>query len=106
MSYDAHVTRAEFWATNEGAWIQPADWLAVIMQDPELLLVSDSEPYAAEWQAGDTETIFEWDAGNVFVKSPTQAALVKMYQFAKKLSAIVQGDDGEIYRAGELLSEG
>ncbi|NYH26059.1 hypothetical protein GGD40_005630 [Paraburkholderia bryophila] len=40
---------------------------------------------------------FDFRAGNVVVKNPDTAILLKMWLIAQKLGARVQGDDCEIY---------
>jgi hypothetical protein len=107
MGYDVHITRAEFWALNDGAWITPDEWLATVREDSELQLVSDSEPYPAEWlrDPSGSGTCLHWSEGNVSVKNPTKAAIVKMESLATLLRARIQGDDGEVYMGGEAVVE-
>jgi len=106
MGYDLHVTRADDWSMNEGAWITPEEWLAVVRGDAELQLIADSEPYPAEWlhDPSGSGTTFEWSEGNVFVKNPTKPAIMKLETLASGLRAKVQGDDGEVYRDGEVAT--
>jgi hypothetical protein len=92
---------------NDNAWITSAEWLTVVREDAELQIISDSEPYPVEWlrDPSDSGTCFEWDEGNIFVKNPTKQAIIKMEALAIHLRAKVQGDDGEIYRGGEVQTE-
>lgn len=107
MGYDLHMTRADFWATNEGEWITPEEWLAAVRGDAELQLIGESEPYPAAWlrDPSDDGTCFEWSEGNVIVKNPTTPAIMKLEALANRLRAKVQGDDGEVYRGGEVAPE-
>lgn len=104
MGYDLHITRADEWSLNESAWITPAEWLAVVREDAELRLISESEPYSADWvcDPSGSGTCFEWSEGNIFVKNPVKPAILKMEALAMCLRAKVQGDDGEIYKDGEV----
>ena len=103
MGYDLHITRADFWAINEGTWITREEWLAAVRGDAELQLMDDVEPCPAEW-LGDPSGhsfCFEWNEGNVVVKDPTDAAIRKMRDIASRLGGKVQGDDGELYEDAE-----
>ena len=98
MGYDIHVTRAEFWAENEGHEISLDEWLRYVESDSEvqrdpqnsptdfLFLAHPKEPWPLWWQSGD-----------VFTKNPDKATVQKMIEIAQKLGARVQGDDGEFY---------
>jgi hypothetical protein len=43
---------------------------------------------------------FDFRDGNVTVKNPDEPTIAKMQEFAQKLGAHLQGDDGEVYPAG------
>ena len=107
MGYDLHITRANFWAMNAGSWIDPAEWLIAVHEDLELQLISESETYPAMWLRDycNSEVCFEWIEGNVFLKNPTKAAIIKMEAIAGHLQAKVQGDDGEFYRDGDVVTD-
>jgi hypothetical protein len=47
--------------------------------------------------AGGNMAWFDFRSGNVVVKNPDVAILIKMWQIAQKLGARVQGDDYGIY---------
>ena len=104
MGYDAYITRAEDWSSlDEGEWITPEEWLAVVDEDPEMDLICDSGPYVAAW-LGDpsyTGTILSWEDGIIQIKNPTKEAILKMEDLARRSCATVQGDDGELYKNGE-----
>ena len=99
MGYDLHITRADFWAENEGQGIGREEWLRVVEQDPELTIDEQNGPLFANWgPVSDAYSPwFDWSEGNVYTKNPDRNSLVKMLQIAALLGATVQGDDGEIY---------
>lgn len=99
MSYELHVTRADHWASNEGQEISAEEWLALIKADPELTLVPKNGRYFVVW-CGTTkypETWFNWFSGNIATENPDKATLRKMLEFATRLNAHIQGDEGELY---------
>ena len=107
MGYDVHITRAEDWSMNDGVWITPEEWLETVRQDPELEIVSETEPYVAAWlqDPSGIEIFFDLRRGNISTKNPTKEAIIKMGDIANRLQAKVQGDDGEIYQNGEVVPE-
>ena len=44
MGYELHITRAAFWAENEGHRITQAEWLHLIEQDTELVIDGQNGP--------------------------------------------------------------
>ena len=99
MGYDLHVTRAEHWSSNESQEILAEEWLTLIKTDPELVPAPENGQYFVIWR-GTTkypETWFNWVSGNITTKNPDKATLRKMLEIATRLSAHVQGDDGEAY---------
>ena len=129
MGYDVHITRRKNWFDDEGQAITMDEWVAVVSADPEMRLDGFAEAELADGSALRSEdpSIAVWTAyskhgqqgnmawfalceGNVEVKNPDQEILIKMWQLAQKLAAIVQGDEGELYGAegvklSNLLSE-
>lgn len=99
MGYELHITRAEFWAENEGQGIGREEWLRLVEQDPELAIDEQNGPLFANWGpvSEDYSRWFDWSEGNVYTKNPDRKSLVKMLQIAALLGATVQGDDGETY---------
>jgi hypothetical protein len=111
MGYDVHVTRKENWF-DDGPEISLEEWKAFVDAEDDGYaeaktasggtLRVDSDGLAV-WTAFSGKTIggnmawFDFRAGNVVVKNPDTAILVKMSQIAQKLDARVQGDDCEIY---------
>jgi len=107
MGYDLHITRAEFWAENEGQEISAEEWLEVVHSDPLLAINNLNGPHFAELQLpnSDTQRWLDWCEGNIFTKNPDRKTLGKMLQVASHLGASVQGDDGESYQDVDSLSE-
>lgn len=99
LGYDLHITRAEFWAENEGQEISREEWLRVVEQDPELTIDAHNGPLFANWGpvTDGYSPWFKWLEGNVYTKNPDRNTLEKMLQIATLLGATVQGDDGETY---------
>ena len=96
MGYDLHITRATDWNENLGKEIGAQEWLELVSSDPELILDPDNGPYAVRW---DAEAWFDWAEGNVFTSDPNSPTVEKMLALAQRLSALVQGDDGEFYES-------
>lgn len=99
MGYDLHITRAEFWAENEGRRISREEWLRLVEEDPELAIDEQNGPLFANWGpvSDDYSPWFDWSEGNVYTKNPDRNTVEKMLQIATLLEATVQGDDGETY---------
>lgn len=109
MGYDFHVTRAEHWSSNEDQEILAGEWLDLVGSDPELVPAPENGQYFVIWR-GTTkypETWFNWDSGSITTKNPDKATLRKMLEIATRLSARVQGDEGEMYdeAAVEVLDD-
>ena len=113
LAYDAHITRAEFWAENDGHEITLAEWLVVAEADAELerpdtsnVPVGEGHFVARGLCENGQEAWFDWSDGDVFTKNSDAAVLRKMYGLAQLRGATVQGEDGEEYDAhGEQLHE-
>jgi len=103
MGYDLRITRAVDWTANTGLEISTEEWLAVVEADPELALDPANGPCSVLY--GETRW-FDWFDGNVFTSDPDQATVSKMLDIAQRLSAAVQGDDGEFYEAAEQWRRG
>ena len=112
MGYDLHITRRSKWFDTEGLEITKSEWHAIIEFDPEMRLSEAAEhdlpsgealryenPSLAEWTGHPDEEFvwFNYSRGNIVVKNPDEATLVKVQEIAHKLRASVQGDDGESY---------
>ena len=99
MSYHVYITRAEFWAENEGAKITVDEWLERIISDPDLTRDERNGPgFAVLSESRDrTQAWLDWYDGNVYANYPNRTLQRKMLQIADRLNANVQGDDGERY---------
>lgn len=105
MGYDI-ITRAEFWAENEGAEISLEEWLRYVESDRDV----QRDP-----QNGSTDFLFVahpkeasqlwWSDGNIYTKNPDKPTVHKMIEIARKLGARVQGDDEEFYDDTSGISE-
>lgn len=93
MGYDLHITRSTDWADTSGREIGPQEWLAVVAEDADLISDPTHGPYAVRW----TNAWFDWSEGNVYTTDPDRSTFVKLLDLAKRLTAVVQGDDGEFY---------
>lgn len=124
MGYDVHITRKENWF-DEGPDISLDEWLDVVRADPEMRIDGYAEaivdggsvlriedPSMSVWLAYSKHQLngnmaWLWHSrGNVAAKNPDDEILKKMHAIAIKLTAKVQGDEGEIYGAdGQLVGE-
>ncbi len=107
MGYDLHITRAEFWAENEGKEISAEEWLALVESDRTLTINVQNGPYFAELVSPIhvIQRWLNWNEGNILSKNPDRVTLEKMLQVASRLKASVQGDDGERYENIDGYSE-
>jgi len=124
MGYEVHITRKKNWF-DDGPEISLPEWLDVVRADPEtrndghaetnvgggsVLRVEDASMSA--WLAypghlQDGNMAWMWlSHGNVVTKNPDKEMIGKMVLIAQRLSAKVQGDEGEVYGLdGQLVSE-
>lgn len=102
MGYNLHITRAKFHYRNDNQWITAEEWLRYVEQDPELRLAGYNGDYFAIWSGPSSlpDPWLDWFEGNIYTKNPDDALIDKMVQIAKKLGAVVQGDDCEVYIGG------
>lgn len=97
MSYDIHITRAEFWAENRNAKIRLEEWINVAKGDARLEHRGDNVFAAVGFGSTGEDVPILWYAGDVYSENPNQAVVRLMEDLAQRLGARVQGDDGEIY---------
>lgn len=99
MSYQVYVTRADFWAENEGSEISTGEWLELAQDDDELIQNQSNGPYFVTLGGSpeDGESWLDWAEGNIYSAYPDRRTQAKMLQIAGQLGGAVQGDDGEIY---------
>ena len=99
MSYQVYVTRAGFWAENEGSEIPAREWLELLQQDEELTQDPSNGPYFAVLGGSreNDESWLDWTEGNIYTAYPDRRTQEKMLQIAGQVGGVVQGDDGEPY---------
>jgi hypothetical protein len=99
MGVEFHITRAEFWAENEGQQITSNEWLDLVNADSELTLDKKNGEFYVVWhgQSAYEEPWLEWSDGNIYTKWPDTHLYRKMLQIAAALNARVMDDDGTIY---------
>lgn len=111
--YDLHITRAVEWTLSSKQPISELEWKAAVASDRQLQMdtiasaenprthetIQISNPLMASWvdPTSKEKHYFYYREGAISVKNPSQSAIAKMKAVAKRLSARVQGDDGEWY---------
>lgn len=107
MSYQVYITRAEFWAENEGSEVSAREWLELAQEDAEITLDEANGPYfgVVRGSQESEEAWLDWFEGNLYTAYPNRELQKKMLQIAGQLGGIVQGDDGEIYTKPEDFPE-
>jgi len=111
--YDLHITRATEWTMSPKHPISELEWKAAIATDGQLKMdttataenpethevIQVSNPLMASWidPTSNEKHYFYYSRGEITVKNPSKNAITKMKAIAKRLSARVQGDDGEWY---------
>jgi hypothetical protein len=106
MGVELYITRADFWAQNDGCQITREEWLSYLEKDPELKLEPENGSYFARWlgQSEYAEPWLDWNQGNISTKWPDTALYIKMLSVASALGAKIQDDDGTIYsRVGDWV---
>ncbi|WP_092279357.1 MULTISPECIES: hypothetical protein [unclassified Duganella] len=124
MGYEVHITRKENWF-DDGPEISLIEWLDVVNADPEMRndgyaettvsggsVLRIEDPSMSVWLAypghqKNGNMAWMWlSHGCVVTKNPDEEIIGKMAIIAQRLSAKVQGDEGEVYGIeGQLLSE-
>lgn len=99
MSYHVYITRAEFWAENNGMEITADEWLRLIRTDPQLTHDESNGPRFARVSGppDGQQGWLDWSDGNVYANYPNRALFRKMLQIAGRFGAELQGEDGEVY---------
>ena len=98
MGYDIHITRREYWADPNGPRIDEDEWADAVDADGDLDWDERNGSLDATFGGKDGTPLW-YSEGNISTKNPSRAAIRKMYQVAEALSAVVQGDEGELYNA-------
>jgi hypothetical protein len=100
MSYQVYVTRGKFWAENDGFEISSAEWLQIVEADDELRRNEQNGAYSADFIGpdGSNDQWIDWAEGNLFTGYPDRPLQNALLRLATELGAVIQGEDGEIYR--------
>ncbi len=98
MGYEIYITRREHWSDVEGPSITEEEWGKILAEDPDFH-TSPKDPLVAyiTYPPGDTDCFGLNGDGQVSIKKPSRASLIKMAHIAKLLNARVMGDEDEIY---------
>lgn len=99
MGVEFYITRAEFWAENEGQDITIEEWQVIVNSDEELKLDTKNGEFFALWtgtSAYDAPWL-DWESGNIYTKWPDTGLYRKMLEIALKLNARVMDDNGIVY---------
>ena len=121
MGYDVYITGKQAPSDAGGAEISLTDWTEYVKTDPEMRLdgfAQATNPKTGEtiryenaglavWRAYSGKlgaSWFDYRRPKIVVKNPDPEILAKMWRIAQALSAVVQGDEGEIYdQAGNVI---
>ncbi len=97
--YDAHITRKALWSDNVGPRISFVEWLDYVRSDPQVKRdpLNTENDFMVTLPGESFPLWFNPDGGEVYTKDPSDKALKKLIEIAKKMHARVQGDDGEFY---------
>lgn len=123
MAYSVHIIRvSQEGGKGESLPITLDEWLASLSQILEMRFKGEAiftapkgetikwnAPGLTQWVASDSRSAAWFDhvgTGRVSVGNPSQETLVKMFEIAKALGAIVRGDDGERYDASGNTCQG
>ncbi len=103
MGYDIHITRRAHWSDEGEPEITLGEWRGVVKSDPELeaLPPTSENPLTVMMLSPHKERqaarYFHYCSGQIFVKKPCKAVLLKMLAIARTLNARVVGDEDEVY---------
>jgi len=116
MGYEVYITRASDWVESNEQPIALEEWLSYIENTPDMKHDGYAEATSPNGDIIRYENVglsvwtgyskngldggkawFDYRDGNIIVKNPDSEILVKMYEIAQELEAMVQGDDGEVY---------
>lgn len=123
MGYETHITRKENWFDKDGPVITVAEWEQLVAEDAEMRMDGFAEAISpsgeiirienegiAVWtghaSGGESDDVawFSFRRGKITVKNADVEVLIKMGEIARRLSAKVQGDEGELYdECGQAL---
>jgi hypothetical protein len=98
MAYDLHITRRQYWASEDGPSIGLAEWAQYVAMDPDVVPdpQNNEEDYIYSGHPTSPWPIL-WSRGDLLVGSADDAMLAKALAIAARLDARVLGDDDEQY---------
>jgi hypothetical protein len=102
MGYDIHITRRESWFEKDDSdEIKLTEWTHYVMSDPEMKLEGNAEaiPRTGDKVTYDNAGLAVWTSYSKHGQGDNRA----WFDFAGRLNAKVQGDDGETYDTKEEL---
>ena len=103
MSISVSISRRAEPLDEEGPEISASEWLAVVSAEPDFRKVEGAEvesvgPRARAWVGHPAvPMIFDWAQGQVDVKNPDSATIVRMKEIARALGATVFSETGEVF---------
>ena len=97
--YDLHITRKAFWADETGSKITFAEWQAYVHSDKQVARDPENgeQDFLVSIPGQSFPLWFNASLGELYTKNPTDRAIRKLRDIARRLKAQVQGDDGELY---------
>lgn len=97
--YDLHITRKDFWADEVGPIITFEEWQEHLKTDPQIVrdAVNSPQDFMVSIPGESFPLWYRSDVGELFTKNPSDRAIIKLEDIARRLNARVQGDDGELY---------
>lgn len=112
MGYELHICHTPDWLDAETQPVSREQWDSVVSADPELRVSTDDY---FEFRAPDGSTVrvgavvwhrhgntpFWFQRGEITVKNPDDATVVKALELAGRLRCFVVGDDHEQYALQE-----
>lgn len=105
MSISVSISRRADPLDEEGPEISADEWLAAVSAAPDFREPDGAEaesvgPHARTWIGHPAAPmIFDWVDGQVEVKAPDSATIVRMQALARALDASVFSDTGEVFDA-------
>ena len=99
--YDAHITRKAQWSSESGPRITFQEWQAYVLADAQVRPdpLNTKNDFVVQLPGESFPLWFDPDLGELCMKDPSDHALQKLIDIARRLHARVQGDDGEFYPA-------
>lgn len=104
VGYLIHITRREHWSDDGLGAIERWEWEEIVRTDPDLMLYDETEADAADpcykLDIPDLDHVFYYSesTGTIEVaRGHFDLTLAKVREIARRLGAVVEGDEGEYY---------